>query len=269
MLWLVFAVSNGCLYPMETIKAVSALQSLEIESIELFLNSCCELDDEYIEKLKYQLELHSTYITSMHPFSSGFETFYFATGYTTRFTDGLLLYKKYFAACQKLNIKRLVFHGQYKDAPYPFEKHCRNFLSLRNEAKNYGVNLCYENVVRCKCGFVDNIKYIREFTNDDIEFVLDLKQMRRANISFSQMLSAMGSKISLIHLSDYDNACDCITPGKGYEHFANIFKQLKQNAFCGDMVLELYENGYKNVNELNTAKNYLTALYNNEDGAIL
>lgn len=267
MLWLVFAVSNGCLYPMETIKAVAALQSLKVDSIELFLNSCCELEDDYINKLKYQLEQHGTYVTSMHPYSSGFETFYFATGYAARFTDGLLLYKKYFAACEKLKIKRLVFHGQYKDAPYPFEKHCQNFYALCKEAKNYGVNICYENVVRCKCGFLENIKLIREYTHDDIEFVLDLKQMRRANISLSQMLAAMGQKISLVHLSDYSNICDCITPGKGFESFTNIFKQLKNNNFCGDMVLELYENGYENITELYTAKNYLKALYNNEDGA--
>lgn len=266
---MVFAVSNGCLYPIETIKAVTTLQSLNVDSIELFLNSNCELEPEYISKLKYQLDMHNTYVTSMHPFSSGFETFYFSTGYHARFTDGLALYKRYFAMCELLGIKRLVFHGQYKDAPYPFEKHCENFVMLRSVAKNYGVSLCYENVVRCKCGFVDNIKYIRDYTHDDIEFVLDLKQMRRANISAFQMIAAMGNKISLVHLSDYSANCDCIIPGKGSENFADIFKLLKKYAFCGDMVLELYENGYHSVDELYTAKNFLTALYKNEDGAIL
>ena len=65
--------------------------------------------------------------------------------------DGLRIYRRYFEVCRVLGIPRVVFHGDYRQTPFPFQRHCENYLLLRRTAREYGVDFCQENVVRCKC----------------------------------------------------------------------------------------------------------------------
>ena len=49
----------------------------------------------------------------------------------------------------------MCIRDSYKTTPYPFERYCENFAGLSALAQEYGLLLCQENVVRCKCGSVD------------------------------------------------------------------------------------------------------------------
>lgn len=246
---------------METSEALKTLQDAGITDVEIFFNTYRELETDYIMALKKQLEAHQTHVKAFHPFTSGMETFFFASMYQGRVEDGILQYRRYFEVCEALSIPRVVFHGDYVGTPYPFAKHCENYLRLRTLARQYHVEFCQENVVRCKCGTPRFIEKMRELTHDDVSFVLDVKQMRRANVQTEEMLRAMSGKISHVHLSDATLQCDCAVPGSGSYQFENLFRFLKQTGFAGDMVIELYRGDFKGIKELLNAAAYLNQVY--------
>ncbi len=190
------------------------------------------------------------------------ETFFFATYYTARMEDGYNLYKRYFEICKRLNIKRFVFHGVHCDMDFPLNRYCDNFARLRDMAKKFDVDVCYENVVRCKSKYAENILQMRKVLNDDIKFVLDIKQMRRSKQKLSDMLFAMGNCLDYLHLSDYSFTKDCIVPGFGKFNFKNFFDTLVKNNFKGQAVIELYKDGYKDIGDVVKSAHNLQNLYN-------
>ncbi|MEG0911630.1 MAG: sugar phosphate isomerase/epimerase [Ruthenibacterium sp.] len=246
---------------METSAALKTLQEIGVANVEIFFNTYREMEQDYITALKRQLDAYGTHVKAFHPFTSGMETFFFASMYQGRMEDGILQYRRYFEVCRQLSIPRVVFHGDYVQTPYPFAKHCENYLRLRTIAREYGVEFCQENVVRCKCGTPHYLEKMRELTRDDVSFVLDVKQMRRAGVSTEEMLDAMAGKISHVHLSDETELCDCAVPGTGYFDFKYLFEQLHKMNFAGDMVVELYRGDFKNSTQLLEAVQYLDQIY--------
>lgn len=254
-------VSTACLYPMETKQSLQSLQQLGIETVEIFFNTFQELEEPYVTSLQRALSRAKTRVTAFHPFTSGMETFFFASMYPTRCEDGLSLYSRYFEICRQLNIPRVVFHGDYAQTDFPFAQHCENYLRLREAARTYGVEFCQENVVRCKCGHPDYIREMRKVTRDDVSFVLDLKQARRAEVSLTEMMDAMRGKISHLHLSDALPDHDCVLPGTGDTDFKAIFTTLQKQGFCGDMNIELYRDGFGVPEDLKHAAVWLGNLF--------
>lgn len=254
-------VSTACFYPQETCEALREVQKIDVPCTEIFLNTFSELQPSYIETLQTQLQKGTVKAVSLHPFTSGMETFFFASMYEARVTDGLQLYAQYFATCKQLGITKAVFHGDYVKTPFPFQKHCENYLRLRELAAKYDVEFCQENVVRCKCGTPDYIEKMREYTKDEVSFVLDTKQAVRAQVSILEMVQAMAGKISHLHLSDATSVSDCGLPGSGETDFITFFKQLKQQKFSGTMVVELYRYGFQKTEDLARACRFVDQSY--------
>lgn len=254
-------ISTACFYPGETAQALALLCGAGIRTTEIFLNTFSELRPEYLSRLKEILSASDTRAAALHPFSSMLETFFFASGYPNRLQDGLALYRRYFEICQALRIPRVVFHGDYVQTPFPFAQHCENYLLLRKTAREYGVELCQENVVRCKCGRPEYILQMREYTGDDVSFVLDIKQMRRAGVSLSEMAGAMRGRISHVHISDATPENDCVTPGKGDFPFEALFRELREANFSGEIIIELYRGGFSTLEELREAAMQMERMY--------
>ena len=254
-------ISTACFYPQETADALQLLCSAGIHTTEIFLNTFSELQPEYVSRLEEILSSANTRVMALHPFSSMLETFFFASGYPNRLQDGLALYRRYFEVCQTLHIPRLVFHGDYVQTQFPFIRHCENYLLLRRAAREYGVELCQENVVRCKCGRPEYILQMREYTKDDVSFVLDVKQMRRADVPLAEMLAAMRGRIAHVHLSDAVPENDCVAPGKGDFPFDALFRTLRETGFAGEMVIELYRGGFSTLEELQASAAQMERMY--------
>ena len=254
-------VSTACFYPQQTDASLSLLQTAGVQKVEIFLNTFSELEDCFIDKLERMLTANNTEVLALHPFTSGMETFFFASAYNGGMEDGLRIYRRYFEVCRRLHIPYLIFHGDYVATPFPFEQHCANVLQLANIAQEYGVILCQENVVRCKCGFPQYITQMRKQTGDKLQFVLDLKQLRRAEIPVQEVLAAMRGKIAHLHLSDYDKTHDCLAPGKGLFDFSGLFQSLQQDGFRGSMVVELYRHNFADMSQLCSAVAHLDKIY--------
>ena len=248
-------LSTACFYPMKTDEGLQLIFDQKVPSVEIFLNSFCELEDDYLTLLKQILSRNGTRVCAIHPFTSMMEPFFFSSMYDARFWDGVELYKKYFHACSFLEAPILVFHGDYKNTTYSFERYCKNYSILRKIGREYGVSLCQENVVRCKSGDPDMLLQLRQNTDDDVEFVFDLKQARRANISFSKFWSVMDGKIRHLHLSDYALSCDCLPPGTGLENWKEIFQTVNMERVS--MVIELYRDGFETIDQLIKATSFV------------
>ena len=243
-------ISTSCFYPQETAEALSALRGAGVETVEIFLNTFSELELSYTERLRSVLQAAGMRAAALHPFTSGMETFFFASDYGGRLEDGLRIYRRYFEVCRALGIPRVVFHGDYRQTPFPFQRHCENYLLLRRTAREYGVDFCQENVVRCKCGLPEYVRQMREYTGDDVSFVLDVKQQRRAGVRLEEMLDAMRGKIVHVHLSDHTQQNDCTAPGTGGLALEPFFRELRRGGFAGDIIIELYRSGFSSMGEL-------------------
>lgn len=254
-------ISTACFYPQDTAGALELLCGAGVKTTEIFLNTFSELQPEYVSRLEEILSAANTCVAALHPFSSMLETFFFASDYQNRLQDGLSLYRRYFEVCRILHIPRVVFHGDYVQTPFPFARHCEKYLLLRRTAREYGVELCQENVVRCKCGRPEYILQMREYTGDDVSFVLDVKQMRRAGVPLAEMMCAMRGKIAHVHLSDAVPENDCVAPGRGDFPFEALFRELRETGFSGEMMIELYRGGFSTLEELQKAAAQMERMY--------
>ena len=102
---------------------------------------------------------------------------------------------------------------------------------------------------------------MRKILHDDVSFVLDVKQMRRAHVEADDMLLAMQGHISHVHISDESTLCDCAVPGVGSFDFARLFKALHCQHFNGDMVIELYRGDFSDIDALCKGAQHLDRIY--------
>ena len=245
-------ISTACFYPTETREALRFLRSFHHGPTEIFLNTFSELEESYLEQLKEIAQEHQLEIASIHPFSSAFEPFLFFSSYENRFLDGVELYKKFFHACNVLGAKVLVFHGDTRHRTIDMKLYAERFYRLSQIAQQeYGVILGQENVERCCCSNPENIRLLREYTNDAVKFVLDVKQARRFGISPFDVLSAMGAEnVSHLHLSDAKGDKTCITPGEGEFDFSKLFTELSKHNNLLSGVVELYNDNFESPQQL-------------------
>ena len=243
-------VSSSCFYPAHTETGVEQLALLGVKCVELFLNTFQELEGPYTCALRRSLDAAEMQVVSFHPFTSGMETFFFSTDYDRRLEDGIALYRRLFAAAAGYGAKVFVFHGDYKASPFPFERYCENFGRLSAVAREYGLTLCQENVVRCRCGSIENIRRMRQLLGDQVHFVLDLKQAVRSGEDVFEMCRTMGPALAHVHISDNAPGRDCLPPGQGSFDFPRLFAQLRELSYRGAVILELYRNNFKDPEEL-------------------
>ena len=260
-------VSTACFYPEETLQGLSCLSNLGVSCVEVFLNTFCELSSEYANRIGLCLRQNDMHISALHPFTSGMETFFFATDYPTRIEDGYTLYRRYFSFCQMLHIPRFVFHGMHKGINFPFERYAEHYLRLREMARGFGVDFLQENVVRCACCSTNAVTRLRELTRGDVGFVLDVKQARRAEFSPLAMLEAMGTNVEHLHLSDFTDTCDCTVPGTGAENFSALAEKLRAWNKNITAILEVYRTGFTDPPELSAGLSFLQQIFKQDKGA--
>jgi len=250
-------ISTACFYPEITENAVRYLCENGVPSIEIFFNSACEMQGEIFSKVKSSVLQSSVRVTSVHPFSSAFEPFMLFSEYERRFEDGLELYKRYFDACNALGAKTLVLHGDKADRKHCDDRYIDRFYRLFSAAKSQGVTLAQENVAYCRSNDIEFLKRMKAELKDDVAFVLDLKQARRAGVCWREYASVMGNKLVHLHANDYDETHDCLLPGKGITDFSEIYSCLYKNGFKGDSVIEVYRLNYSEHSELISSMKYL------------
>lgn len=256
-------VSTACFYPTYTEKAVDEIIASGINTIEIFFNSDSELCDEFTDKLKSKLELKNCNVTSIHPFTSGFEPYLIFSQYERRFNDALNYYLNYFKIANKLGAKIVVLHGDLvnKMINITDKLYFERYRELSRCAQRYGVYLAQENVNLYKSQSPDFIRSMSKCLGDDVRFVFDIKQSVRAGVDPFDMCESMGDKIVHIHVNDHSKYKDCLLPGEGQMDYKKLKKVLDGFRYSGDMVIEVYRNDFQNVKQINDSINFLKEIF--------
>ncbi|MFV0498066.1 MAG: sugar phosphate isomerase/epimerase family protein [Candidatus Fimivivens sp.] len=231
--------STSCLFPMLTEEALTALTNLGIHAVEVFLNSPSEKTPEFADRLNRITGAAGTQILAVHPYSSEAESVSFFSSYGRRFDDEAEDYRRYFAFCNRVGAQILVFHGARSFMPLEPDFYFERFIRLRDIARDFGVRLCQENVARCHSGSPTFIKRMIHAI-PDVEFVLDIKQTVRAQVTPFEMLDVMGGHLAHLHLSDHRDDCNCLALGEGVFDLTALAQRLKAAAYDGAVLLELY-----------------------------
>ena len=249
-------VSTSCLFPLETERSLERLGALGVSTAEVFLNSPSEAKPDFISQLARIAREGHVHITAVHPYCSDTEGFVFFGRYPRRLADGMEEYRRMFEDCAALGASILVFHGAKKFQTFPREVYWKRFALLSEEARQYGVTLCQENVARCMSHDIGFIRAMKA-AMPQARFVLDTKQALRSGLDPVELADAMGDQLARVHISDWRADCDCVPPGEGEMDYAPFFEKLRKTGFDGDVIIELYRWGFEEERALTDSLAYL------------
>lgn len=259
----VAGISTACMYPMLTENALQTVCDLDIDCVEIFVNSDCELEESFVKQMKNTLDRTNTKCASLHPFTCGIEPMMLFTYYERRFYDMLEYYKKFFNAMNILGAKVFVLHGNKPQNKFDDQTYFERFEGLYDLGKTFGVTVSHENVSRCTAGDLDFMVKMKNALGDKANFTLDVKQAVRRGFSPYDFVKSLGKNIKHVHLSDHNEKSDCILVGNGKLDFENFYSELKSVGFDGAIVLELYRNGFDKVDDLGENYKFIKKIIEN------
>lgn len=255
-------ISTACLYPLEPEKALPLLIEMDFHLFEFFINTFSELKPEYLKELKKVIDAGGCSVKSVHPFTSGFESFLLFSDYERRFQDGLEFYKQYFNAANFFGAEILVLHGQRveKSSRISEQEYFEHYARLYELGKTFGVTVAQENVNLFRSDDPGFIQRMRSCLKENCAFVLDIKQAVRAGQDPFELCEAMGESIVHVHLNDNNASSDCLLPGYGTMDFSQLVNKLRSFRYEGDLIIEVYRNSFNRLEEIKKAKNVTEAL---------
>ena len=259
-------ISSACFYPEETLSALKLCERLGFSNIEIFMNSFSELERPYLERIREFTSQNKVNITSIHPFTSGYEYMLFFSAYEKRAADACDFYRKYFFAAAELGAKYVVFHGDSLRAPFiGLDRYCEVYRMLAKTAVSEGVLLAHENVSSARGNDPEFIRNLREMI-PDINFVFDIKQALRARHTPDEMIAAMGDRIRHVHINDWSygggegREDGCRLPGKGDLDLREIIGRLRASGYSGKYIIEVYRKNFGEPAETAEAAEYLRGI---------
>ncbi len=156
-----------------------------------------------------------------------------------------------------------VIHGSKSVTKFTLEEYCKRFTHLIEMGKNYGVRVCHENVVHHRCESPEYMKMMKDLIGPDFKIVLDTKQALRAGYTPYDFIDLLHDDIVHVHISDFNEKADCVTPFKGNFDFLNFFTSMSKYGYKGKYIIELYNWSYENKDEIVEAYKKLADLTRN------
>ena len=228
------------------------------------MNSVAELAPCDLAEMRRISQDNGLSIRSIHPFSALFEGLYFFSGYPRRISDGLDLYRRFFAAGAELGAKYVVFHGEKLTPTFsrPLasdDEVMTSYTRLIQTAREEGLIFTQENVAYFRS---QDPMFLRNLADcvPDIRFTFDLKQAMRANIPVDDVLAAMGERLVHIHINDFSQKTECALPFQGEVDLPALAHKLKEMHYQGDFILEVYRTNFTSDSELSDAASTWAAL---------
>lgn len=250
-------VSTACFYPAETETAIKKLCEAGIKNIEIFFNADCELRGELFKAVKKSVTDGGCSVLSIHPYTSALETISLFGDYPRRLTDILEVYKRYFEIMNILGAKVFVLHGALKSAVIEEGLYFERYKMLYDIGKDFGVTVAQENVSYCKSSDADFLLRMKNTLANDCKFVLDVKQALRSKTDALTLLNLLKDSIIHCHISDNNEKNDCLPVGRGNFDFKMFFNRLYETDYSGNIILELYKNGFEALNDLYESVRYM------------
>lgn len=248
-------------------EALPLLDGFGIKTAEVFLTSFSEYGKEFGEKLA--LTKGSVRVNSVHALNTEFEPQLFSAHPRVK-EDAYFWAGKVLEGANALGAPYYTFHGtsRVKKASRSgeqdnFPSMIKGFQTLSDFCEKRGVKLCLENVewsTYNRLGVFEKIS--KEVPN--LGGVLDIKQARISEFPYEKYLDEMKDRLAYAHISDIDEQGKIRLPGQGIFDFDTLIKRLKDVGFDGALLIEVYQNDYKEEAELKTACDFISEiLYKN------
>lgn len=251
-------ISTACLYPMLSEKSLETLLGAGYRHFEFFINAMAETEKSFLKNFKSQADAAGGSFVSVHPFTAAMESMYFFGEYDRREAEGTDIYRKFFSAAAYIGADKLVLHGQHMSRRGGFtleeKEYFERYHALRKIGLEYGVKLCQENVQGFRSSQPDFIRNMHDYLGNECNFVFDIKQTLLAGVDKFEMLKAMGTGLSHVHLSDNSADNMCLLPGEGNFDMKDFRKRLEELNYGGSIITEVYKNGVKGTESLEKAR---------------
>ncbi|AAK80589.1 sugar phosphate isomerase/epimerase [Clostridium acetobutylicum] len=252
-------LSSAVFYPeVNTEDTLEIIKKLGFNTCEVFINSFLECEDGFVDKLlrkKHELNID---INSVHALSSLFEPFLFDP-YKRRRDEMLLLFEKICKTGSKLGASYYTFHGmKYKDfSCIDRELAVEVYKKIAYIAGENNIKLAQENVSWCMSSDIDYLSFIKDKSIDNLFFTFDIKQAYKANKEPKEYIRVMGNKLVNFHINDRDEDHVCLLPLDGTVNYKEIFYELDNVNYDGNLIIEVYRNNFFSYNEISDCKKKL------------
>lgn len=252
-------ISTACYFQKSMIEdTVLDIGAHGVQHCELFLNTLCEYEPDFIALLADRLAMAGITPYSVHPMSTQYEPQLFSIHPRQR-SDALALYERVLRGARTLGAKVYVMHG-----PVHLSGAAKNisldrlvpiFRELSDIAANYGVTLALENVSWCVFCTADFGHDLRERIGAGrLKYTLDIKQAMRVGQDPMSFVEAVGPDIVNVHLCDavlgHDGRLNLRLPGFGAFDFAALRDALKKQGADCTAFIEVYSDMYTDSDEL-------------------
>lgn len=251
-------ISTASLFPAKhTEEAIEVIKSLGVGVAEVFYSTFYEYRPEFSEALAPRLG--GLTVNSVHAMSSNFEPNFFNPTRRVR-GDGFYWLDQIARSARLLGCNNYTFHGFMRSRRGAVED--VGFIGERLAevvyfARNYGIELCLENVSWCTYNRPSFFAEMRTRC-DGLYGVFDIKQARRSGYPWQMYIEDMSGAIAYVHLSDINADGKMCLPGKGLYDFKEIFRRLKGAGFDGNALIEVYRGDYGDESELKESCDYLS-----------
>lgn len=256
-------ISSSCYYPQPTEVSFEKICKSGIKNAEIFFNASSELSDGFIDNLVNLKNEYGMNVISVHTYTGFMDSFNLFTDYVRRFEDGLELYSRLSAAASRLGASFVVMHGAKTYRTVADEVMGERFRKLSSAVASEGAMLLYENVNDYRSSDPYFLKFMMDCAEGKAGSVLDIKQARRAGVPWQSFAQILGSSIKHIHISDFNDAFDCVTPLQGSFDFGEFFGKMSSTGYEGAYIIELYKQSYKNEKDITDCCNLLLEKYGN------
>ena len=248
--------------------AILDLGAHGVSVCELFLNSFCEYEPDFIDLLECRIHESGIKVYSIHPMGLQFEPQLFSTHPRQR-ADAFYMYEKVLKICNRLGADHYVMHATLSlngvNRFYQIDRLIPIFQELNEIASSYHVQLMLENVSWCVCSTPEAARAINEKMNGTLHFNLDTKQAVRMGYNPVEFIEAFGSNISNVHLCDAiisnDGSFDLKMPGKGNLNFLAIRDALKKVGYSGPAFIEVYSHMFSDLSELYDSRDRMQEIF--------
>lgn len=259
-------VSTACFYPEDTLDALDKLLANNFNLFEVFFNTYGEIQEPFLNEILKRTEPKNAIIKSVHPFTSGYESFLLFSDHIQRYKETLRFYELYFKSAVKLGAKFVVIHGDRRTPEIGGLSNAEYFdrfaeLSLLGE--KYGLIVAQENVNLYRSQKIEFVKEMCDYLGDRAKFVLDIKQAVRSGTNPNDMCEAMGKHLVHIHLNDNNLEKDCLLPGVGSMDYSKILNTISKNQYDGDFIIEVYRSNFNDIDDLVKSYEYVKKTINN------
>ena len=256
-------LSTSCFYPLETELSLKKVGSFGVKHTEIFFNAETELKSSFIDILEDIKDDYGIKVESIHPTMSLAESFMIFSAYERRFYEALDNYSRYSEIAARLGAKYIIMHGGKPNGILQDEEYCERYMLLKQATLKNGVTVLQENVAKHRAGDIEFLRSMRDILGCDAEFCIDIKQAVRCGLTPISLIDEFYQNTRHYHISDHSLESDCLLPGQGGFDFQNLLSFFKAKGYSGSLIIEVYNNAYKDYKELPHSYEYINNILKN------